>query len=333
LALLRRHAFLPDDRCGWIPFAVREGIRVVRQYPSIKVIVSSNYPQSAHVAAGLIARATGRRWVADFRDGWTQNPAFYDPGNGVMAWAQHALERWTARNADAVVTVSPPITRHLQSLRGERRRPVVTIPNGFDDELLVAVDAPRGEPLRPGKFTILYTGTLFGRRTAGPFFDALAGLLAQDPSWRERLGVVFRTEPTAELDALRDLHRLGGVVEFLPPIAFREIVADQRRADALLLLLEEGPGAEIMVSQKVFEYLAARRPIVAMIPPGGAAAEILRETGGALVLPTSEPALAAESLAHFLASPQSVPPAQDLNLFRRSVQAAAMAKVLRNACR
>jgi glycosyltransferase involved in cell wall biosynthesis len=312
---------------------VREGIRLVRRHPSIKVIVSSNYPQSAHVAAGLIARATGRRWVADFRDGWTQNPAFYDPGNSVMAAAQQWLERRTARTADAIVTVSPPITRHLQSLRPPRRRPVVTITNGFDDELLVDSGAPQGEPLRLGKFTILYTGTLFGRRTAGPFFDALAGVLARDPSLRDRLAVVFRTEPTSELNALRDLHRLGDIVEFLSPISFREIVAEQRRADALLLLLEEGPGAEIMVSQKVFEYLAARRPILAMIPGGGAAAEILRETGGALLLPTSEPALAAESLAHFLASPQSVPPARDLDPFRRSVQAAAMAKVLRSTCR
>src|SRR5690606_32408336 len=166
ISTLRRHAFIPDDRCGWIPFAVWRGIQLVRRYPSIRVIYSSNYPQSAHVAAGLIARATGRKWLADFRDGWTQNPAFHDPGNAIMAVMQSRLERWTARRADSIVTVSAPITRHLQSLRPRNRQPVVTITNGFDDELLVDAGAPAPEPLRPGKFTLLYTGTLFGRRTA-----------------------------------------------------------------------------------------------------------------------------------------------------------------------
>ncbi|MBI5155577.1 glycosyltransferase, partial [Candidatus Poribacteria bacterium] len=272
---LRRFVFWPDDRMGWIPFAVLRGIALVRRH-RIRAVYSSNYPQSAHAAAALIQMAAGVPWLADFRDGWTQNPAFHQPGNALMAWAQRAGERWTARHADAIVTVSPPITRHLQAMRPARMLPARTIYNGFD-EAEIPVPTPDARPLQEGRRTLLYTGTFFGRRKPDLFFAALAHAVRRDPTITGRWRVRMRC-PLGERER-GVIRRLGieEAVEFLPAIPFRDCLAEQARADACLLVLETGPGAEIMVSQKVFEYLAGRRPIFALLPEG-AAAELLRET-------------------------------------------------------
>lgn len=327
MAAMRRHVFFPDDRAWWVPFAVRAGLGAFARYP-IRAIYSSNYPQSAHLAALRISERTGLPWLADFRDGWTQNPAFHDPGNPVMRWLQAAMEVRVASEATRLVTVSPPITRHLQAFRPASAAPAVTIYNGFE-----ADDAPPASPgpLRAGRKSILYTGTFFGRRKPDLFMAALGRVLARRPEWREALYVRMRCTETPELAGLQTKYRLDGVVEVLPPVSFAAVQEEQRRADGFLLVLERGPGAEIMVSQKVFEYLAARRPILALVPEG-AAAEVLRETGGATFCTSARPDDAAEALERYLealfAGNHPVAAHEAIGRFDRREQAAAMAREL-----
>src|SRR5690606_6690730 len=121
-------------------------------------------------------------------------------------------------------------------------------------------------PLHPGKFTLLYTGTFFGERKPDEFIAALRLMLQEHPDWGAKLKVRFRCAFDARERALIEGGNLDEVVEVLPPIPHRDIVSEQQRADGFLLILERGPGAEIMVSQKVFEYLACGRPVFAIIP-------------------------------------------------------------------
>jgi glycosyltransferase involved in cell wall biosynthesis len=252
----------------------------------------------------LIARATGVPWLADIRDGWTQNPAFFDPGNALAAALSRAGERFVARNATRIVTVSPPITRHLQSLRPPGLAPAVTIYNGFEPEECPGDSGEPASPLHAGRLTLLYTGTFFGRRRPDLFLHALARVVRRDPRWRDRLRVRLRCALDARERGLVERLGLAGVVEVLPSIPFRECLAEQVRADAFLLVLEHGPGSEIMVSQKVFEYLAARRPILALVPDG-AAAELLADVGGATTCTSRRPGDAARALAAFLKALES----------------------------
>lgn len=334
MAALRAHAFVPDDRCGWIPMAVQRGVEAVRRH-RLRAVYSTNYPQSAHVVAWRIAARTGVPWIAEFRDGWTQNPAFFAPGNPVLRALQHDLERRVARAATAVITVSPPISRHLQRLRGAAtgRLPAVTIYNGFESAAAPAA-AAEASPLTPGRRTLLYTGTFFGRRRPDAFLAGLAWAMRRDRALAARWCVWLRAELD---DRARDLigrWGLADVVRVLPPVAFAQCAAEQARADACLLVLEHGPGADIMVSQKVFEYLATRRPIFALVPVG-AAAELLAETGGAAIATTQQPARVGPELAAFFAQVEAgtLPPAREsvLARFDRREQTAAIADVIRRA--
>ncbi len=345
LQRLREHFFLPDDRSGWIPFAVAEGERLIKRH-KITAIYTSNYPQSAHVVGLRLKQRTGVHWVADFRDGWTQNPAFFCPANPFLASAQHRLERQVANTADELITVSPPITRHLQALRDAALSPAQTIFNGYDpaDYGLPANDASLPEPFHPGCLTILYTGTFFGRRHPRLFLRLIAALRRRSPYWRRRLRVRFRCALSQrdatlakELGLLDFTETPNGTtapcLEILPSIPFAACSREQQRADVLLLVLEHGPGAEIMVSQKVFEYLGARRPIYALVPQG-AAAEVLKQTGGALVHAHANTSPQLKAFASFLRTVEKgefpLPDEENLKTFHRREQALAIGKLLQH---
>ncbi|MDK2972499.1 MAG: hypothetical protein PWP23_2254 [Candidatus Sumerlaeota bacterium] len=329
---LRRHLFFPDDRCGWIPFAVAAALVEVRRR-RIDALYSSNYPQSTHAAAWIVHRLTGLPWLADFRDGWTQNPAFHRPANTALAWLQQYGERRVARDATAITTVSPPITRHLQAMRTPQSLPAETIFNGFEPGEWESARAESGsaQPLNPGLITLLYAGTFFGRRRPDLFFGALRILLRRHPHWRERLRVRMRCALDDRSLGLIEKWDLLDVVRLHPPVSFAEIVREQLRADACLLILEHGPGADIMVSQKVFEYLAAGRPVFALVPEG-AAAEVLAATGGATVETSRNVQAAAKSLLRFLQAVEDARhPAPDpgqVAAFDRSAQARRIAALL-----
>ncbi len=165
---------------------------------------------------------------------------------------------------------------------------VVEIPNGSDFDDFAGLPYHRGE-----RFRITHTGSFFGKRDPRPFLSALAedGLddvtarfvgdfRASDREWAERRGLAER-------------------LELVPYAPRRRSLELQRDSEALLLLIPDAGGrGRGVLSGKVFEYLAAERPILAVVPPDGAAAELLRETGtGVVVAPDDVPGMARELTA------------------------------------
>ncbi len=335
---MRRAVLIPDDRVGWLPFAAATGLSVaLRGKPD--ALYSTSYPHTAHLAAGLVHSLTGIPWVADFRDGWTQNPAFYDPPTPLHAAIHRGLERWVARRADRVVTVSPPITDHLQRWRKAHQADVETIYNGFDEAASGQAEwPPRGEKgdgrdgwQGTGKFHLLYGGTFFGSRTPETLFRGLALAAARRPDLRDRLRLVLHTALDPQWHALlRDLE-LEDRVEIHGFVPFQEILERQRQAGALVLVVDTGPGSEIIVTQKVFEYLASGSPIWALAGPG-ACRDLLERTGGAVLSDPHDPEDAARGLEtlfdawregrNLAADPEKIAP------FHRREQARRLAQIL-----
>lgn len=342
MRVLRRAVFLPDDRLGWLPFAVAAGLRAAHHWKP-HAIYSTSYPHTAHLAAGIVRSLTGIPWLADFRDGWTQNPAFYNPLTPLHAVAHRRLERWVARRADALLTVSPPITEHLQCLRNPDQRPAETLYNGFDDDCLFSdperfreptplgnapgppiptppVPLPSASPhaevhtvheahtthLSPeatsappvashAPFTLLYTGTFFGTRSPATLLEALATLAGRRSEFRDRARLVLHSALDPRwLDRIRTLG-IESLVQVRGFVPHKDILMEQHAADALVLVVDTGPGSEIIVTQKVFEYLAAGKPILALAGPG-ACRDLLETTGGAALASPDDPAAAAAAL-------------------------------------
>jgi glycosyltransferase involved in cell wall biosynthesis len=289
-ALLGRSVLLPDPEVAWLPDALRAGVRVVRER-GIDVVLSTSPPNSTHVIATAIARRTGVPFVADFRDSWLANPHRRYERRSVRA--KRAVEGRIARRAlrrvAAISAVTPAIAEEAREL-APAGTPLRVVANGCDFDEFEGLTYARGARMR-----IVHAGSFFGQRTPRPFLGALAALLKGRPELRGRVGAAF-------LGELRPADRewaLGlGLGDALALEGFRphaEALAAMRAADALLLLVPRAGGRGLsVVSGKVYEYLAAERPIVALVPPEGDAATLLRDTGSAWIAdPDDEDAIRA----------------------------------------
>ena len=267
-----RRLLVPDENVTWNLTANRAAIRLVKR-EGIDVVVTTSPPSSVHLIGALAKRVTGVRWVADLRDSLVAHPHRRAESRLVRTKERTSdlVARLVARSADGIVAVSDAIADETRALGP--RGPVVTIANGADFDDFDGIEYRRGE-----RFRITHTGSFFGRRDPRPFLTALAesGLDIE-----ARFLGDFRSADRVWAEELD----LGERLRLLPYAPRRTSLELQRDSEALLLLIPDAGGrGKGVLSGKVFEYLAAERPILAVVPPDGAAAKLLRETGAGVVV-------------------------------------------------
>jgi glycosyltransferase involved in cell wall biosynthesis len=278
--LFGRRLLVPDENVSWNLTAIPAATRIVAN-EGIDVVVTTSPPNSIHLIGASVKRLTGACWVADLRDSIVAHPHRRTESLAVRAKESTAagVARLVARSADAIVTAAEAIAEEARSL--EPRGAVATISNGCDFDDFAGLEYRRGD-----RFTITHAGSFFGKRSPRPFLQALADsnldVVARfvgdfrpgDRDWAEGLG-------------------LGDRLELHPYTSHRRALELQRSSDALLLLIPDADGrGRGVLSGKVFEYLAAERPILAVVPPDGAAAELLHEVGnGVVASPEDVPAI------------------------------------------
>jgi len=274
-----RQLLLPDPRVVWVPDAARAAARIVRER-SANVVLTTSPPSSAHMVGSLVARRTGVPWVADLRDSWLANPHRRYEKRSVRAKRAvlEAMARRTFARVAAMTTVTDTIAEEARAL-APPGTPTAVISNGCDFDEFAGL---RHEP--SGRLRILHAGFFFGNRSPRPFLEALSRLLADRPELREVIDVRFaggfRTADREWADALG----LGASLRIDGFLPHDQALAAMKNADALLLLIPRSGGLGTSVlSGKLFEYLAAERPVLALVPPEGIAADLLRSTGFARI--------------------------------------------------
>jgi glycosyltransferase involved in cell wall biosynthesis len=280
-----------DERCWWRPFASNRGRRLL-QDGGVSAMISSSPPFSTHRVALDLRRAATRPWIADFRDPWVGNFGLRFP----TAWHRRRalrLERQVVGSADRVLVVSESMRANLLGRHPDLEPgKVEVLPNGFDAEDFVALEPAA---LDPTKMWIVYAGSIHGD-SATPFFRALRAAIDQGvPPEQLRVRLVGRFGRQVGR-AIRSLG-LDGLVEQVGSLPYRESLAQMLGADSLLLLIPNQPGAEVVLTTKLFEYLIAGKPILALVPPGAAADLIGRARAGSVVAPDDSAAIAAQIAA------------------------------------
>ena len=267
-----RRLLVPDASVTWNLTAIPAAIRLARR-ERFDAVLTTSPPGSVHFVGAAVQKATGARWLADLRDPLVANQHRRADTTATRARqaANERLARLVVGRADAVSCVSEAIA---EEVRGLGPRGIVrTIPNGCD------FDDFAGLEYRPAeRFRITHTGSFFGKRDPKPFLQALhdSGLdvvarfvgdfRSNDREWAETLELGDRLE----------------LVDYAPRT---ESLRLQRDSEALLLLVPDAGGrGRGVLSGKVFEYLAAGRPILAVVPPDGAAADLIRDTGAGVVV-------------------------------------------------
>lgn len=279
----------------WFPRACMRLLGVIRR-DRPDLIVTTSGPESSHLL-GLVARALGVRWVADFRDDWLRDvshPFF-------LRRLDRMMERSIARRATVVTAINQEIASDFG-----RRHGITTfhVSNGFD-KAAIAEAADERETLDPKRFSLVYTGmfaidleerVLHRGKDSRAFVEALELLLEQEPSLKERFElVVAGTISGAEREFLTK-GDLAEVVRVLGQVPYARALGLQQAADGLLLI----PGGAAATTAKVFEYLAARKPIFAITEQRSAAADLLAEAGPHTIAPPDSPASLAQALRAYV---------------------------------
>jgi Glycosyltransferase Family 4 len=269
---LSRRLLVPDENVSWNLTAIPAAVRIARA-EDVDVVLTTSPPNSVHLVGAAVKRATGARWVADLRDSILAHPHRRAERAAVRAKERVSgqVARLVARQADAVVAASDAIAEEAREL--DPAGVVVPILNGADFDDFAGLEYRRGD-----RFRITHTGSFFGKRDPRPFLQALADSGLDDVV--ARFVGDFRS---ADRDWAAHLD-LGERLELHPYVPRRRSLAMQRDSEALLLLIPEAGGrGRGVLSGKVFEYIAAERPILAAVPPEGAAAALIEETGAGVV--------------------------------------------------
>ncbi|MCB9645353.1 MAG: glycosyltransferase [Deltaproteobacteria bacterium] len=270
---------LPDRQATWWPAATVAALQRARR-GDLDAVYSTSAPWTDHLVARALVRRTGLRWVADFRDPWTQNQTF------VAATPLHRAlqERWEAAvlaEADAVVANTHANAAALAARFPQAAGKTDVLPNGWESDEL------RGLPAPPpgGPLVIGYAGSFYPGYQPDAFYRHLKAALGAAPGLQVNLRMCGKTE---QADAIRQAG-LQGVVEERGYLPQAEALAHLAASHAVLFVLPPTEGRSGWVPQKLYVYLALGRPVVAVCPPGEAR-DILREAGGnSLVLDPDDP--------------------------------------------
>ena len=266
---IRANYFIPDSRKFWIKPSVRKLTSFVKEN-EIDVIITTGPPHSLHLIGAALKNKTGVKWVADFRDPWTNIDYFHNlPLTNKAKRKHHELETMVLNQANAVVVVGKFMKREFD----DRNDRVVVISNGFDDENLP------GEVDLDTKFSISHIGMMNADRNPKILWKALKELMEESEDFAKDLIVKLIGKCDREVYQSVADFKLQHHVSFVAYVPHKDVLKFQRSSQLLLLAVNRVPSAKSVITGKVFEYLQSERPIIGIGPVDGDLAEILNETG------------------------------------------------------
>lgn len=296
---------LPDRWASWLIGAIPRGLRMIRQ--ERPRAIWSTYPiASAHWIGWALHRLTKLPWIADFRDPmveYNQREQYYAPRDPRLRRARLRIERLCARHAARVVFCTEGARRiFLERYPDFPADRALIIPNGFDEASFAGLDAaPPAGPDAKHTLTLLHSGVLYPGPDRDPsaFLQAVRRLVDEAPEWKSRLRIRLRASGylTTYAAMIADLG-LQEIVELAPSVPYRAALAEMMAVDGLLVF--QGYTSNPAIPAKLYEYLRARRPILALTDGDGDTAALLRKLNVGTVLPIEESSAIESGLKAFL---------------------------------
>jgi glycosyltransferase involved in cell wall biosynthesis len=229
-----------------------------------------------HLIAQKLHQKNKVKWIADFRDPWTD--LYYNKEFKQLSFAKRKnkkLEIAVFKNADCVLTVSNSLKKEFD----KKARRVEVITNGFDDEVLtkkmISLDK---------KFTLSYIGLLPKQSNPKLLFKVLSSLCLDNIDFKNDLQINFIGDISDDVKSEIENHNLIENTNFIGYVSHREAIEYQKKSQVLLLLIPNVEKSEGILTGKLFEYLTAKRPILAIGPENGDLSEILENTNAGVVV-------------------------------------------------
>lgn len=254
---VRGNLFIPDSRKYWIKPSSRYLSNYLKQHPEITTVISSGPPHSLHLIARKLKKKHNIKWIADFRDPWTQIDFYEQLMISDRADRKHRkLEKAVLQEADEVITVSTSCAEGLEEI-GKRKVHVIT--NGYE---FPEFDASKIE--LDTDFTISHFGSMPFARNPLVLWKALGNMIKTNGELTKHLKV--KLIGTVDYNVLESLRSFGleSFIELVASVPHKESIELQRKTQILLLVANNTGNVKGILTGKFFEYLGAKRPILAI---------------------------------------------------------------------
>jgi len=273
---IRGNLFIPDARKFWIKPSVKFLTEYLKENP-VDAIVSTGPPHSMHMIALGIKKRLNIPWLADFRDPWT-NIDFYGELKllKVADKKHHQMEKSVLIKSDAVSVISRTMAIDFNRLVN-RQYEVIT--NGFDEDDIISF--PENE--KDEKFSIVHIGSMNHARNPIVLWRALSELLKENVELKNDIEIKLVGPVDISVKGFIEKYKLDDFVTYIEYLPHNESVILQKKAQVLLLVINNTPNANMVVTGKLFEYIASGTPILCIGPENGDAAEIIRNTETGLI--------------------------------------------------
>lgn len=274
LQYIRANYFIPDARKFWVKPS-KNYLKNYLKTHKIDVVITTGPPHSMHLIGLNLKNEMNIKWIADFRDPWTEIDYFQQLPLIKKSIEKHqSLEKEVLKNADAVLAVGKTMGEKFSKFNCN----VVTITNGFDEALtnsIVELDS---------KFTVTYIGLMNADRNPVILWEVLSEIISENIEFAAdfELKLIGKID-TSVIDDISK-YQLSKNVHVIDYVTHDKVLEFQKKSQVLLLIVNNVPSAKGIITGKIFEYLIAKRPILAIAPTNGDLAEILKETNGGLVV-------------------------------------------------
>ncbi|MGV8945275.1 MAG: glycosyltransferase family 4 protein [Lutibacter sp.] len=274
LQYIRANYFIPDARKFW----VKPSTNYLKNYlklNKIDVVITTGPPHSMHLIGLNLKKELNIKWIADFRDPWTEIDYFQQlPLTKKAIEKHHFLENEVLKNADAVLVVGKTMREKFNKFNSN----VVTVTNGFDgeiSEIAFALDS---------KFTITHIGLINADRNPKILWEVLSEMIAENKEFAFdfEMKLIGKTDASVVDEITKN--QLSKNVQIVDYMAHDKVVEFQKKSQVLLLLVNNVPSAKGIITGKIFEYLMVKRPILAIAPLNGDVSEIINETNSGVVI-------------------------------------------------
>ncbi len=265
---IRGNFFIPDARRSWVKPSIKFLSEIITK-EKIQIVITSGPPHSLHLIGVGLKQKHGLTWIADFRDPWTS--IGYHKALRLTRKSQkkhQALEHRVLNEADKILVTSKATETEF---RTKTTRPISVITNGYD------TDYEGGAALDTG-FTISHIGSLLSERNPIVLWRVLSELAREHLSFKQSLQIKLVGVISEEVLNEIKKYDLESALEVMPYVPHEEALLMQRSSQILLLAEINKDETRGIIPGKLFEYMSARRPILAIGPPGWEAAELIRET-------------------------------------------------------
>ena len=275
---IRGNFFIPDPRVFW----VRPSVKFLNDFlrdNNIRTIITTGPPHSIHLIGYRLKRKNpSLKWLADFRDPWSEWGFLDSLSVGKTARSIHKrMERKVLRYADTLITITPFYVRRFEALSG---RKVKLLSNGFDHE-----DFESLVYQRTAKFVIRHVGIVNEKCDPKPFMTAIGELVAEEAELAQNVAVDFVGEVHPQFRAFVEASpRMLAFTTFTPSVPHSDLIQLYGKSSLLLIILTGYKDAEGYMPGKLFEYLATGLPVIGTGPENGDSAAVLRETGAGVML-------------------------------------------------